>query len=296
MKRSIISTLLRVALLAPLALGAVAAGADQLTVDSILSAQRAGAPTHGIISMVNNPANTVDMTAADIVTLRNAGVPEAVINAVWDRIPSPTPAPVALQPDDARLVDLVSLITSGMSEAIVVEQVRQSKQAYNLSVNDLLYLKQNGAQETIIAALMATSTGAPSGAPGAPDTVLTKPPSELIFNDLVLVKKGLFGWLKKNHPGRLEIDGDTLAWEDSRGADGSFRFETAGIDSVWFTCEAGSSENFCHQINFKIVKGDTYRFQDSRRDSGSNDAVVAVMEALRRYFPRLNFGTPTVAD
>jgi len=219
-------------------------------------------------------------------------VPESVINAVWNRIPSPPPEPVPRQPDDPRLVDLVSLITSGMSEDIVIEQVRQSELAYNLSVNDLLYLKENGAKETMIAALMATSTGAP----GAPATALASPPSELIFNDLVLVKKGIFGWLKKNHPGRLEIDGDTLAWEDSRGAEGSFRFETAGIDSVWFTCEAGSSENFCHQINFKIVKGDTYRFQDSRRDSGSNDAVVAVMEALRKYFPRLNFGTPTVGD
>lgn len=293
MKRSFIGTLLGLALLA---LGAVAAGATELTVDSILSAYRSGAPAHGIISMVNNPDNTVAMTAADIVTLRNAGVPESVLTAVWNRIPPPAPAPVPRQPDDPRLVDLVSLITSGMSEDIVIEQVRQSDQAYNLSVNDLLYLKDNGAKETMIAALMATSTGPPSGAPGAPATVLTNPPSELIFNDLVLVKKGLFGWLKKDHPGRLEIDGDTLDWEDSRGSDGSFQFETSGIDSVWLTCEALSSGNFCHQINFKIVKGDTYRFQDSGRDSGSNVAVLKVMEALRAYFPRLNFGTPTVGD
>ncbi|MEX1312049.1 MAG: hypothetical protein AB1Z65_16640, partial [Candidatus Sulfomarinibacteraceae bacterium] len=156
MKRLINSTLLGLALLALSA----AAGADELTADSIVSAQRSGAPAHGIISMVNNPANNVTMTAADIVTLRNAGVPEAVITAVWNRIPSPPAAPMPLQPDDARLVDLVSLIESGMSEAIVMEQVRQSEQAYNLSVNDLLYLKQNGAQETIIATLMATSTGA----------------------------------------------------------------------------------------------------------------------------------------
>ena len=102
--------------------------------------------------------------------------------------------------------------------------------------------------------------------------------------------------MKKDHPGRLEIDGDTLRWEDSRGSDGSFEFQTTGIDKVWFTCEARSSGNFCHQINFQIVKGDTYRFQDSRRDSGSNAAVLDVMEALRTYFPRLNFATPNVDD
>lgn len=271
---------------------AAVGGAAELTVDSILAAQRSGAPVDGIIAMVDNPANTVAMTAAEIVTLRNAGVPESVITAVWNRIPSPTPAPVPRQPDDPRLVDLVSLITSGMSEDIVTAQVRQSEQAYNLSVNDLLYLKENGAKETTIAALLATSIGAP----GAPATALASPPPELIFNELVLVKKGLFGWLKKDRPGRLEIDGDTVKWEDNRGSGGSFEFETTGIDSVWLTCEARSSGNFCHQINFKIVKGDRYRFQDSRRDSGSNAAVLDVMEALRRYFPRLNFGTPSVSD
>jgi len=288
MNRSIIGTLLGVALLA---FGA-AAGADELTVDSILSAHRSGAPAHGIISMINNPANTVAMTTADIVTLRDAGVPEQVITAVWNRIPAPTPAPVPLQPDDVRLLDFVRLIKSGMSESIIAEQVRQSEQAYNLSVNDLLYLKQNGAQETMIAALMATSTGAPD----SPTKALAGAPADLAFDDLVLVKTGLWGFLSKDRPGRLVMDGDTLSWKDGRGSTKSFQFETTGIDKVWFTCEARSSGNFCHQINFKIVKGDLYQFQDSRRDSGSNASVLAVMEALRTYFPRLNFGTPTIDD
>lgn len=289
MKRSIIGTLLGVALLA---LGAVAAGADELTIDSILSAYRSGAPAHGIISMVNNPANTVAMTSGDIVTLRNAGLPEEVLTAIWNRIPAPTPAPVSLQPDDPRLVELVSLVTSGMSEAIIIEQVKQSQQAYNLTVNDLLYLKQNGAREKLIAALMATSTGPPD----ATATALPTAPSELSFDDLVLVKKGLFSFFSKDHPGRLVMDGDTLTWHDGRDPKKNFQFQNSGIEKVWFTCEARSSGNFCHQINFKIVKGDVYRFQDSRRDSGSNAAVVAVMEALRANSPRLNFGTPSVDD
>ena len=137
---------------------------------------------------------------------------------------------------------------------------------------------------------MAAYSGRPSRATKA------TAPAELVFNDLVLVQTGLWGWMKKDRPGRLEIDGDTLRWEDSRGSDGSFKFQTTGINKVWFTCEARSSGNFCHQINFQIVKGDTYQFQDSRRDSGSNAAVLNVMEALRTSFPRLNFATPTVDD
>jgi len=63
---------------------------------------------------------------------------------------------------------------------------------------------------------------------------------------------------------------------------------------VWYTCEARSSENFCYQINFRIVKGNSYQFRDVGRDSGSNAAVTEVMEALRTYFPRLTFGAPDV--
>ncbi len=274
MKHAVVGAFLSVALLA---LAAVAAGAEELTVNSILAAQQSGASADGIITMVNNPANTIAMTAGDLLTLRNARVPETVIAAIWARIPAPTPAPVPLQPDDARLVDLVRLIKSGMAESIIAQQVKQSGQAYNLSVNDLLYLKQNSAQELIIAALMATHTGAPAAAP-----------AELVFNDLVLVK----GFLRGNRVGRLVMQGDVLAWVDSNDPKENFKFQTTGLEKVWFTCEARTPENFCYQINFKIVKGDRYRFRDSHRESGSNAAVVKIMEALRTYFPRLVFGAP----
>jgi hypothetical protein len=287
MKRTVIVAVLGVALVA---LAAVTAGADELTVNSILAAHQSGASAEGIIAMVNNPANTVAMTAGDIVTLRNAGVPENVLTAVWAHVPSPPAAQPPLQPDDVRLVEMVRLINSGMSESIIIEQVNQSERAYNLTVNDLLYLKQNGARETMIAALMATSTGPPDATAAA----LATAPSELAFDNLVLVKTGLWRFFKKDHPGRLVMDGNALRWEDSRGSEGSFEFQTPGIDKVWMTCEARSSGNFCHQINFQIVKGDLYRFQDSRRESGSNAAVLDVMEALRTNFPRLTIGTPKV--
>ena len=284
MKRKVIVAVLGVALVA---LAAVTAGAEELTVHSILAAQQSGAPADGIIAMVNNPANTVAMTAGDIATLRDAGVPENVITAIWTHVPSPPAAQPPLQPDDVRLVELVSLVDSGMSEAIINEQIRQSQEAYSLSVADLLYLKQKGAQESTIAALMATPAGTSA-------VLAMAPPADLGFDNLVFVKTGLWRFFKKDHPGRLVMDGDTLGWEDSRGSEGSFQFQTTGIDKVWMTCEARSSGNFCHQINFQIVKGDLYRFQDSRRESGSNAAVLDVMEALRTHFPRLTIGTPKV--
>ncbi len=282
MKRPFLCALLGAVVLLSVA---AAAGAEELTVKSILTAQQSGAPADGIIAMINSPANTIAMSAGDLVTLRNAGVPESVITAIWAQLPTPTPAPVPLQPDDPRLVDFVRLIQSGMSESIIAEQVKQSGQAYNLSVNDLLYLKENGAKESTIAALMATNAEA-SAAPAVA-------PSEMVFDNLVFVRPGF--WLK-DRTGKLVLRGDTFAWEDGNDPKDNFTFETTGIEKVWFTCDARSSGNFCYQINVKIVQGDRYRFRDINRESGSNAAVVKVMEALRTYFPRLNYSTPRVED
>lgn len=265
-----------------LALAAPAAEAEELTVDFVLAAQRSGASADSLITMINSPENAIAMSAGDLLTLRSAGVPESVITAIWAHVPAP--ASVPLQPDDARLVGFVRLIESGISESIIVEQVKQSSQAYNLSVNDLLYLKQNDAQESTIAALMATHAESPA----APTTV----PSRLVFDDLILMKTGFWGFLKKDREGRLVLRGDTLGWEDRRDPEENFEFQTTGIEKVWFTCDARASEDFCYQINFKIAQGDSYGFLDGQRESGSNAAVLGVMEALRTYFPRLAFGAP----
>ena len=196
-----------------------------------------------------------------------------------------------VEPDDARLVDVVRLIESGMSGSVIAEQVRQSSRDYELSVNDLLYLQQNGARESTIAALMATADA--DADPYAGRSVPAVAPPRLVFDDLVLVKTGL---LNGDRKGRLVLEGDTLGWEGRHHRKDDFTFETAGLEKVWFTCEARSAENFCYQINFKIVKGDRYRFRDLNRESGSNAAVTEVMEALRTYFPRLDFAASTMTD
>ena len=68
--------------------------------------------------------------------------------------------------------------------------------------------------------------------------------------------------------------------------------ELPGLEKVWFTCQSRTPENFCYQINFQIVKGAHYQFRDANQESGSNASVLAVMEALRKYFPQVAFGTP----
>lgn len=281
MRSVIVSSLLGVAWLVT----TVPAHADVLTVNSMLTAQKAGATIDGIIAMVNDPGNAAGMSAGDLATLRDAGVPEHVIAAVWARIPAPTPTSVPIEPDDARLVDLVPLIESGISESIVVEQVRQAGRPYDLSINDLLYLKQNGVGESTIVALMATRAGGPAALED-PDAHLAS--EGLSFDGLVLRAS----FMRKNRPGRLVMQGDSLTWTDANDPKHNFEFKAAGLEKVWFTCQARTPENFCYQINFQIVKGTRHEFQNRNRESGSNAAVLEVMDALRTDFPQLAYGSP----
>jgi len=163
--------------------------------------------------------------------------------------------------------------------------VRQGGRPYDLSVNDLLYLKQNRVGESTIAALMATRTGAPA-APQDPGAIAD--PGELSFDDLVLKTS----FIKKDRPGRLVMRGDSLVWTDANDPEHNFEFKTSGLEKVWLTCEPRTPENFCHEINFKIVKGARYQFQDRNRESGSNAAVLKLMAALRTYYPQLAYGKP----
>lgn len=282
-------------------LAATVAGAEELTVNSILSAFRAGAPTEGILAMVNNPSNTISMATGDLATLRAAGVSEQILTALQARIPVPTPAPPPQQPDDARLVDLVRLIKAGISESIVAEQIRQSGQAYTLSVNDLLYLRENGIQESIIKELMTArgTTPAPAeprlAAPPAPVVGIRAPatPAQIIFEDLVQQRST---FMRRNRPGRLVLEGDTMSWTDGNDPKNNFAFQLGGLEKIWLTCQSRTPENFCYEINFQIIKGARYRFQDLARESGSNAAVMKVMDTLRQYHPTLPFGTPDVKN
>jgi hypothetical protein len=279
-----------------LVLTAKTASADEISAASILAAKKAGATTEGIIAMVTDPANTVTVTADDLAKLRAAGVSDATIAAIRTRVPSLPESPEQVPPDDARLVDLVRLVHSGIAESIVVGQVKQSGVPFHLSINDLRYLKDNGIPESTITALMATGdtaapvpgaepTPAPAGSHAAP---VVQAPETTAFDGLILKR----GWMSKDRPGRLILEGASLAWIDGTDPKENFEFQIDGLEKVWFTCKAKAPENFCYQINFKIVKGAHYEFQDVNREAGGNAAVLAVMAALRTKFPEVSYGPP----
>ena len=273
--------------------------AEELTVGMILSAKRAGADASGLVQMINDPAYTaLKVTPADLETLKAAGVPAEAIAALQARMPVPTAAPAPARPDDARLTDVVRLVKSGLSETLIIDQIKSTSQSFDLSVNDLVYLKENAVSEPVIKELLASKakatggTVAPVAATGAAATAAMAPPAtEVTIENLVLVKPT---FLKKNRPGRLLLKGDEVSWVDGVDPKESFTFKLSGVEKVWFTCQARGSDNFCFQLNIKIVKGARYRFQDLNRETGSNESVQKLEAQIRARFPNMPFGPPEV--
>lgn len=256
------------------------ATADELTVSTIVTSLKAGASPDGLLAVVNDPANTIAIRSEDLPGLLAAGVPEPVVAALQQRLasaPAPTPEPrkESIAPDDARLAEIARLSKAGISESIIVNQVRTSGLVYELSVNDLLYLKQEGVQDSIISVLLASKAAAKPA-----------PPEELVFSDLLLVR----GFLKKDRPGRLVLKGETLSWVDGVDPKENFDLSVPGLEKIWYTCQAQTGGEVCFQVNVRAVRGATYSFGDVGRETGSTEHVAAVMGALKERFPKAPFG------
>ncbi|MGA2362958.1 MAG: hypothetical protein ABSG73_10925 [Candidatus Aminicenantales bacterium] len=279
-------------------LAATAVMAEDLTVGEILSAHRAGADANGLVKMINDPVYTaIKITPADLETLKAAGVPQEAITALQARMPAPPPAPALASPDDQRLVDIVRLAKSGLSEALITDQIKTSNQSYDLSANDLVYLKENGVNDAIVKELLASKAKAvapPAVAAPAVPAVAAVPAvqnAEDVVSDLVLVKTGLF---QKDHPGRLVVKQDGIDWVDAQKPADNFSFKPAGIEKLWFSSRAKGAAIFPFRVNIQISKGARYRFQDVNKETGSNSAVQKLFEVIKTRFPSILIGEPEI--
>lgn len=280
---SFAALLLAVSLAAPV-------GAEELTAKSILISHRAGAPAEGLVALINDPGNRVTVSAAELELMEAAGMPESVITAIKARVSAapapetaapataPAPAPAPLKPDHAGLEELVRLFKSGISETLLKDQIMASERAAteDLTLNDLLYLKQNGVTDSVIGFLLqAREAGKLKAAKPAE-------PEEIVFNDLMYTR-----FLRPARGGRLVLKDETLSWFDSGDSKHNFEFQVGGLARVWLTCEQQTPAAVCHELNFEIVKGDKHTFRDMNRESGSNAAIMKVLDTLKEKFPKL---------
>lgn len=190
----------------------------------------------------------------------------------------PTPAP--LQPDDPRLVQIVELVRAGLSEALIGEHVSRTQPGFTLTTKDLLYLKQNGVPESIIAALMTSARAA-----AATPTVAPTPTPEPVREAAGLILDRGFG--KKDHQGKLMISRQEIKWVDREDSRGNLTLYPQGIRNITLRCRPSGSESFCYQLNLQMIAGDTFKFEDAERERGGNKGILAAVEALKAFFPDL---------
>lgn len=263
-------------------------GAEEITVDKILAAQSFGVSAEALLAKVNDPATTVSVLApADVDKLRAAKVPESVVAALLAKAPQAAPAPTTpiLQPDNPRLVTLVKAVQAGTSEALIIDQIKQTGVAQRPSMNDLIYLKENKVPEGIIRALMdapiitegigVAGAVARVGAPVNPKEVEV---AGLVRNTSIT---------KKNRTGKLVFKADKIEWLDGTNQADSFDMFPAGLKAVRTQCLIRPEGKFCYEVEFQMSKGSDFTFTDAKSEVGGNEAINATLAAVKALYPKL---------
>lgn len=71
--------------------------------------------------------------------------------------------------------EVVQLTQSGMSDGVIIEQIRTTGSSYRLSANDLLYLQNSGVREPVIKEMQATVYRTPRRVYSATTAIVEQP-------------------------------------------------------------------------------------------------------------------------
>jgi hypothetical protein len=265
------------------------APAQELTVAEVVAAHRAGAPEEGILRLVRESPAVAQIAPADLAKLRAAGVPERVIEAMASRTtPEPTPA----RPDDQRLVEIARAVSSGLAAEVVAENVRRSGERYALTVNDLIYLKENKVADVVIVSLVAS--GPPLAAVPAPPPLTlmptlvspssSSPPIEPMTFGPLLRMTGVF---RRESTGRLVLTADRLEWHDGRGSSQDESVPVASLRAAWLARAAQGGHGSVAELRMRTVAGDDLTFRDSDWATGGDAQVAELYRVLEKRFPQL---------
>jgi hypothetical protein len=270
--------------------------AQELTVAEVVAAHRAGAPEQGILRLIREAPAVASLGPADLARLRTAGVPEPVIQALVARnTPTPTAGPV--RPDDPRLADVVRTARSGLSAELVAEQVRRSGQRYTLTINDLIYLKENHVADPVIFALLATGAAPtpmpptlPPSTTAAPTPVAESAAPPPLPTAMAAVTFGpllrMTGAFRRESTGTLVVTADRLEWRDARGREQSAAFPVASLRAVWLASRAQGTGAAVSELRIRTTAGDDLTFRDADWANGGSDQVAALYRTLETRFPQ----------
>lgn len=279
---------------------------QELTVAEVVAAQRASAPEEGILKLIAEAPAVAPLTPGDLARLRAAGVSERVIRALGART-MPTPTPTPARPDDPHLAEVVRMVSVGLPAELIAAQVRQSGQRYALTVNDLIYLKENKVGDAVILALLASGTPAtpvpavsaasppvaavsaasvaavvpPAAAPVAPSAP-PQPAEAMTFGPLLRMT----GAFRRESRGTLILKTEALEWRDERGSGHDGSLPVASLRGVWLRTVVEGSNRSVAELRVRTISGDDLTFRDADWASGAGARVAEQLyRVLEERFP-----------
>jgi hypothetical protein len=92
------------------------------------------------------------------------------------------------------LTDVAQLAQQGVSDGVIIGQIRSTGSRYNLSSNDIVWLKQNGVSDAVVQEMQATASRGPQrvivAQPPPPTTVIYERP---YYGPPAMVGVGYYG-------------------------------------------------------------------------------------------------------
>lgn len=139
------------------------AGAEPLTNEHIVALARAGIYDDIIISLISRSPAGFDASLTALSDLHDAGVSNAVINAVRRRAPAPPPPAKPEQDKALTNSGIVSLSQAGVSDANIISVIQKSRSDFRLDAGALVGLKKAGVSNPVIEAMLAAHAGYGAG-------------------------------------------------------------------------------------------------------------------------------------
>jgi hypothetical protein len=283
---------------------AVPASAAELTLSNVIEAHQVGVDPKLMIQLIETADSVPEIGPQEESTLRVVGVPEEVIEALKKRS-APQPATVDVGPDDPRLEQVVALVRAGLSEELIVKQIRTGGVTYRPTTRDLIYLTNNKVPESIVSALIGSASvadapAAPAAAPPAPApapavapaTTPAKPPEPqqpaIVFSPLLFYDRTA-GVIRKKRTGRVEIVGDTIRYVDGKKGKHNVELFSKVLKRITLECEDHPDGPVCFELELKTVHGDEYRFRDLNWEAGGSEKIHALYGTLEQLIPSIEY-------
>jgi hypothetical protein len=297
------------------------ASAAELTLANVIDASHSGVDPQVLIQLIETADTTPVIGPIEEATLWEEGVDEQVIEALKMRQLSQPEAeePADEGPDDPRMEQLMALVRAGLSQDLIIKQIRTGGVAYRPTTRDLIYLTSNDMPEAIVAALIdsaavvdaepapAMATGmaaepaqamAPA-APAQPEVVTGEAAAEpeepvevVAFGPLLRFDRAV-GVFSTKASGRLEIAGDTIRFVDQEKGKKGFEFFAKVLGRVTLKCQKHPDGPVCFELELKTVHGDEYRLRDVNWEAGGNAQIQSLHDTLEERYPAIKYRQKT---